>query len=103
MSYGSPALSMEKYLMPKISSKNKLWNLPFYKNQGFQKINDRNWAIDIIEKTDGNHCDSLTIGVCYYLSVSSTYSLSIEKCFQVESFACYNKLLTSFVKYLLIK
>ena len=30
--------------MQKISCENKIWNLPFHKNQGFQKINDRNWA-----------------------------------------------------------
>ena len=49
---------MKKYFIHKI----EVWNLPFHKDQGFQKINDRNWAIDIIEKTDDNHCDSLTIG-----------------------------------------
>ena len=32
--------------MHKISSKSELWNLQFHKNQGFQKINDRNWAYD---------------------------------------------------------
>ena len=29
--------------MHEISRKNKIWFLPFHKNQGFQKINDRNW------------------------------------------------------------
>ena len=30
--------------MQKISSENEIWNLPYHKNQGFQKINDMNWA-----------------------------------------------------------
>ena len=32
--------TVEKYLLYKISRKNEIWNLPFHKNQGFQKIND---------------------------------------------------------------
>ena len=32
--------------MHKIFIKDKIWNLPFHKNQGFQKIYDRNWAND---------------------------------------------------------
>ena len=32
--------------MNEISSKNKICFLPFHENQGFQKINDRNWALD---------------------------------------------------------
>ena len=37
----------------KISSKNKIQNLPFHENQGFQKFYDRNWAIVcIVYKSD---------------------------------------------------
>ena len=31
--------------MREIFSENEMWNLPFHKNKGFQKINDRNWAL----------------------------------------------------------